>query len=265
VSTPLPDRVTWLGQATTLLELSGMRLLTDPVLRARVGPLVRVAKPPSAAQVVHLDAVLISHLHRDHFDVPSLRRLPHDAHLIVPTGTGALAARLGFRLVTEMNAGEESHIGSLTVAAVPARHDGRREPLGPTAAAIGYVISGRSRVYFAGDTDLFGDMALLGRRLDLALLPVWGLGPTLGEGHLDPLRAARTLALLRPRVAVPIHWGTMFPVGLSRFFPARLSQPPLDFERHAAALAPEVDVRILAPGGSTTVEIPRSPHSRAGQ
>jgi L-ascorbate metabolism protein UlaG (beta-lactamase superfamily) len=84
--------------------------------------------------------------------------------------------------------------------------------------------------------------------LDVALLPVWGWGTSVGPGHLDPAGAARTLTLLRPRVAVPIHWGTFFPLGLRRMRPDRLSQPPLEFARLAGELAPQVRVRIVQPG-----------------
>jgi L-ascorbate metabolism protein UlaG (beta-lactamase superfamily) len=99
-------------------------------------------------------------------------------------------------------------------------------------------------VYFAGDTDVHESMKDLGP-LDVALLPVWGWGPKLGEGHLNPRTAAEALVLLRPRIAVPIHWGTFFPVGLRG---TRLADPPHEFARHAAEVAPDVDVRILAPG-----------------
>ena len=105
-------------------------------------------------------------------------------------------------------------------------------------------------MYFAGDTDLFDGMRDL-PGVDVALLPVWGWGPTLGEGHLDPDRAAEAAALMRPRVAVPIHWGTFYPVGLKRWRPAPLHEPPERFAARVAALAPGVEVRVLAPGDST--------------
>jgi L-ascorbate metabolism protein UlaG (beta-lactamase superfamily) len=256
VSEPFPDRITWLGHSTVLLELSGMRLLTDPVLRSRIGHLVRVAGAVDQASLSPLDAVLISHFHRDHFDLPSLRRLPRDAHLVVPAGAGTLAAEQDFRAVTELDPGEGVRLGSVTVTAVPAQHDGRREPLGRSLGAVGYVVSGRSSVYFAGDTDLFDRMDEIGARLDVALLPVWGWGPSVGPGHLDPEGAARALDLLHPRIAIPVHWGTLFPVGLSRLRPKPLREPPRVFAEHAARLAPEVDVRILAPGESTMISRP---------
>ena len=74
--------------------------------------------------------------------------------------------------------------------------------------ALGYVVSGSQQVYFAGDTDLFAGMSALAGALDVALLPVAGWGPKVDAGHLDPLRAAKSLPLLKPRIAVPIHWGT---------------------------------------------------------
>ena len=254
MSEPFPDRVTWLGHSTVLLELSGMRMLTDPVLRSRIAHLVRIAEPVDRASLTPLDAVLISHFHRDHFDGPSLRSLSRDAHLVVPAGAGTLAAEQDFRIVTELTPGDGLRIGSVTITALPALHDGRREPLGPSAGAIGYLVSGRSGVYFAGDTDLFDGMADFGSHLDVALLPVWGWGPSVGQGHLDPERAAHALPLLRPRIAIPVHWGTLFPVGLSRLRPKFLKEPPLLFEESAARLAPDVDVRVLAPGEATIID-----------
>ena len=254
MSEPFPDRLTWLGHSTVLLELSGMRLLTDPVLRSRIAHLVRIAQPVDRSALTPLDAVLISHFHRDHFDLPSLRSLSRDTHLVVPAGAGTLAAELDFRIVTELTPGDELRIGSVTVTAVPALHDGRREPLGPSAGAIGYLVSGRSGVYFAGDTDLFDGMAHFRPLLDVALLPVWGWGPSLGQGHLDPDTAARALALLCPRIAVPVHWGTLFPMGLSRLRPKALKEPPLVFKENAARVAPDVDVRVLAPGEATIID-----------
>ena len=100
----------------------------------------------------------------------------------------------------------------MRVEATYAAHDGARPPYPARAPAIGYAILGSRRVYFAGDTDLFPEMEGLVPDLDLALVPIWGWGPTLGRGaHLDPEGAAEAIALLRPKVAVPIHWGTMPP------------------------------------------------------
>jgi L-ascorbate metabolism protein UlaG (beta-lactamase superfamily) len=144
--------------------------------------------------------------------------------------------------------GDRVTVGDATVVALPAVHDARRRPLGPTVATLGYDVAGAQRVYFAGDTELFDGMGSLAGRFDVALLPVWGWGPSLGPGHMDPLSAARAVALVRPAVAVPIHWGTFFPVGLEVLRGSALVEPPRIFARHVAELAPEVEVRVLAPG-----------------
>jgi L-ascorbate metabolism protein UlaG (beta-lactamase superfamily) len=244
---PAVDRLSYLGHSTTLLRIDGVSLLTDPALRAWIGPLRRRGALPDRQLAAAVDAVLVSHLHRDHLDLRSLRRLPSSTPAVVPRGAGGVASK-ALTDVVEVAASEAISIGTVTVTAVPAAHDGRRARWGPRADALGYVIAGGSRrVYFAGDTDLFDEMSELAP-LDLALLPVWGWGPSLSAGHLDPAGAARALTLLRPRLAVPIHWGTFYPLGLRRLRPDRLSRPPLEFATLAAELAPEVEVRILKPG-----------------
>jgi L-ascorbate metabolism protein UlaG (beta-lactamase superfamily) len=261
---PGGERITWLGHATVLLELGGARLLTDPLLRDRVGHLRRHGATPSPAAAERLDGVLLSHLHLDHADVASLRRLDPRVPLIAPAGAGTLLRRLGFRRTTELRVGESTEVSGVPVVAVPAEHDGRRHPLAPRAEAVGYVVAGEHRVYFAGDTDVFDAMPDATGPLDAALLPIWGWGPSLGPGHMDPLAAARAVALLRPRVAVPIHWGTFFPVGLARLRPSALVEPPREFARRARALAPDVAVRVLAPGQTLTLDAPYDSGSATG-
>lgn len=241
-------RVTWLGHATALIELGGARLLTDPVLRERLFHLKRVAPPVDPEHHSRLDAVLISHLHHDHLDLPSLRLLAGGgARLFVPAGAGRLASGYGFASVTELAAGDAHHVAGARLLAVPAIHHGGRVLSRRKADCLGYVVEADGvRVYFAGDTDVFDGMAAIAD-LDLALIPVWGWGPSLGSGHLDPVGAAEALALLRPRLAVPIHWGTLFP----RILPdrrQRLTDPPRELVRAAARLAPDVEIRVLAPG-----------------
>jgi len=240
-------QLTWLGHSTVLVELDGVRVLTDPVLRRRVLHLRQVA-PVDERALGRVDCILVSHGHWDHLDLPSLERSGRGAHVVVPRGLGGLLRRRRFGDVTEVDIGDEMEIGPLRVHATPAAHTASRRRLGPRAPALGYVLAGSRRVYFAGDTDLFAGMADLGP-LDVALLPVSGWGPRLPPGHLDPRRAAAALRLLRPRVAVPIHWGTFAPW---RGRPSDLGRAEA-FSRAAAELAPEVDVRILAHG--ETVEL----------
>ena len=192
--------------------------------------------------------MLISHQHHDHLDVASLRRLGPDVRVIGPPGAVALLRRRGFRNTTELGVGGRATVGGAEIEAVAAEHDGRRLPFGPPEDALGFVVTGERRVYFAGDTDLFDGLAELAGTLDVALLPIWGWGPSLGPGHMDPTAAARAVALLRPRITVPIHWGTFFPAGLARVRGGPLMDPPRAFARQLQELAPDADVRVLLPG-----------------
>lgn len=241
-------RLTWLGHSTVLVELGGERLLTDPALRGRVFHLRRHGQAPGAPESI--DAVLLSHLHFDHLDLPSLRMLEPRPRLVCPTGSGSFLARAGFPDAVELAPGESVALGGVRVTATPADHRGTRRPGGPAVRPLGFVLSEERSIYFAGDTDLFDEMAGLGP-VDVALLPVAGYSPKLGPGHLDAHRAAQAAALIRPRVAVPIHWGTFHPVTKSP--DDWFTRPPADFAAQVAELAPEVDVRVLSPGESLTL------------
>jgi L-ascorbate metabolism protein UlaG (beta-lactamase superfamily) len=252
--TPLPAQpdsgrgelaITWLGHATVLIEMDGVRVLTDPVLRHRVGPLVRIAPAPAAIGTV--DAVLISHLHADHTDLPSLRAVRSAGPIVAPHPGRTWLASSGLDNVTDLRVGERLGLGDVTVNATPATHDRRRRPFGPEAEPLGYVIQGTRSVYFAGDTGLFLAMAELRGTIDVALLPIWGWGSSVGAGHLDPEGAAAAVALIAPSIAIPIHWGTF---ALIR--PIRRSgdpeRPAREFVTFAKQYAPMVEIRTLAPG-----------------
>jgi L-ascorbate metabolism protein UlaG (beta-lactamase superfamily) len=201
-----------------------------------------------------VDAVLVSHAHYDHLDLPSLEKLGKKLPIVLPRGLGGLLRKRKFESVVEVDVGETVRIGQLEISVVPAEHDAGRGPFGVTARPVGYIVSGTKRVYFAGDTDLFDGMADLGP-LDVALVPIWGWGSGLGPGHLDPPGAARAVALLKPRVVVPIHWGTYFPIHLGlRGAPRFLELPPAEFKLAAAEVAPDVEVRVLRPGEGFELE-----------
>jgi L-ascorbate metabolism protein UlaG (beta-lactamase superfamily) len=238
-------RVTWLGHATALIELDGVRLLTDPALRARVVHLRRHGPSPRGLGLI--DVVLLSHLHYDHLDLASLRMLQSTPLLVCPAGARPLLAGAGFGHLAELQPGHSLELGDLRIEATPAAHGGSRRPGGPVVRPLGFVVRGSRSVYFAGDTDLFDEMAELGP-VDVALLPVAGYSPKLGPGHLDPRRAAEAAALIEPRVAVPIHWGTFRALG--RAGGPWFTDPPAQFAAQVAELAPEVEVRVLPVGGS---------------
>jgi L-ascorbate metabolism protein UlaG (beta-lactamase superfamily) len=241
--------LTYTGHSTVMVEMDGIRLLTDPLLRQRVAHLGRLVDAPNF-NGSRVDAVLISHMHWDHLDLPSLRLLGYDTHLIVPRKAAKYLKKKGFRYVEEIGRYEQTEVGGVTIMATPAEHPGNRPFFGPTVDSLGFLIKGSQEIYFAGDTDLFPEMETLGEEIDVALLPVWGYGPTLGAGHLDPYKAAKSLSSVDPRVAIPIHWGTYCPIGMVWMQMAFLHYPPRIFEEHARAMAPDVDIKILEPGES---------------
>jgi L-ascorbate metabolism protein UlaG (beta-lactamase superfamily) len=246
-------RVTYVGHATVLLETDGLRCLTDPFLRDRLGPLRRHGPSPNPSEIGPLDLVLVSHAHPDHFDRRSLGHLQGDPLVIVPHGLGRAAQRAG-RRVRALAVGASIVVGDWTVTAVPAVH--LRWPRHARVQAGGYVLEGPSTIYFAGDTGAYPGMRALAGRADLALLPVGRWGPHRSPGHLDPGSAADVAALVGARVAVPIHWGTLYPRGLHRAWRGPLDRPAPAFAAALAAAAPDCEARVLQPGAATDVILP---------
>ena len=240
--------LTWLGHSTVVVDLGGTRLVTDPLLRRRIWHLRRDA-PVDDSGLAGLDAILISHTHFDHLDLGSLARLDHELPIVVPRGAGSLVRRRGFSKTVELEPGDELEIGSVRVRATHADHASSRGPFSGRTPALGYLLDGKTGIYFAGDTDLFDGMRDLAP-VDVALLPIWGWGPKLGPGHLDPKRAAEALTLLRPRIAVPIHWGTFWTPFADRPDDSRARE----FARFAGELAPDVEVRVLGHGETLALE-----------
>lgn len=245
--------VTFVGHATICIEMDGVALVTDPLLRKRIWHLRRDTPcDDGCLPLDDLSAVLVSHLHLDHADVPSLRRISSDVPLIAPRGTGGyLRMRLPHPVRT-IEIGNSQRVGGVEVIAVPAAHNGLGPSSTPMSACAGFVIRGSNTIYFAGDTALFAEMGELGDEfdIDLALLPVWGYGPHLRGDHMTPRDAAHALIMLRPRVAVPIHWGTYRPVGKLWSRMNFFADPPYTFAGYAAYLAPDTEVHVLQPGES---------------
>jgi L-ascorbate metabolism protein UlaG (beta-lactamase superfamily) len=232
-----------------------VRVLTDPLLGHLAAGVIRRHVPAVLPEVLQrLSAVFISHGHLDHMDLASLRALPGQPAFIVPVGLGRVVAKAVRGAVHEMRTGDRLQVGDLQLEAVQAEHSRRRSPFTSAERALGVLIAGSTRVYFAGDTDLFPAMRQLAGRVDVALLPVSGWGPTLGRGHLDPSRAAEAAVRIRPAIATPIHWGTLYPFGLRRIARRRFDGPGEAFGEAVAARAPHVDVRILQPGQSMPLE-----------
>ncbi len=240
-------RVTYIGHASLLIEIDGVRVLTDPVLRRRFGHLRRVVDEPVADATGDLDAVLVSHAHHDHLDVPSLRALPGSPPVFGPEPVAGPVRKAGLQ-PRVLAHGATAEFGSVAVEVTDAEHDGRRWPLpGRNRDAFGFVLrggGGEGSVYFAGDTGLNAGFSSIGP-VTVALLPVAGWGPKLGPGHMGPDEAAEVARIIDPDVAIPIHWGTYERLMMKvddRHAPAR------EFAEHVAELAPRTRVEILQPG-----------------
>ena len=234
--------ITWIGHAAVLIEMNGTRIITDPLLRARIGPLRRYGPAINSDWYSLIDIVLVSHLHRDHLDIPSLRLLGPETLLVVPKGAGGIVKRNGFNNVRELGCGDALTVAKISIQTTPAFHSGFRPPFGPTAPPVGYTICGSHQIYFSGDTALFPEMSAIGNDLDVALLPVGGWWSTLRGGHLNSQTAADALVLLNPKVAIPIHWGTLWPIGLRAVGSSKFDLPGDQFLQQSSAVGPQVKV-----------------------
>lgn len=232
-----------------------------PGLRAAAGPSAAAPGAPQPARAAVADAVLVSHLHADHLHLPSLARLAAGTKLLVPRG--AVRAVPGLRRlarldVVEVGPGDTEKVGPVTVRVVPALHDGRRMPVGPRRSpALGFVVDGRARTYFAGDTGLFDTMAEEAGPVDVALLPVGGWGPGLGHHHLDATRAAEALQPARPGLRGAGALRDVLADRAGRGAAARVPLPGDEFVRKAAVSAPGVRVHLLDHGESVRPEVRR--------
>jgi L-ascorbate metabolism protein UlaG (beta-lactamase superfamily) len=252
--------VTWIGHSSVVLDLAGVRVVTDPLLRRRLGPLSRRHDLPVHPHVDGVDAVLLSHLHHDHADLPSLRRLGHvpvmtdPANAVWARGHGLDAPEVPRDEWVPLADGVDARL-------VPAVHDSRPMPHRPNAASGMLLRGGGIVVWFAGDTALYPAMdelaALAGGDLDLALLPVGGWGPRLSPGHMGPGEAVEAASRSGARHVVPIHYGTLHPSGWPR---ERLGWTLAPAERFAALLTEGTDAtaHVLDVGASTTVLPPQA-------
>lgn len=208
-------RVTFINHSTTLVQLDGMNILTDPVWSERVSPVgftgPRRHRPPGIRfdDLPPIDFALVSHNHYDHCDIATLRRLR--CTIVTPLGNGALMKRYGIDDVIELDWWQSA--GPMT--AVPAQHFAARGMSDRNRNLwSGFVIGSRSgNVYFAGDTGWGGHFWDIGHRfapVRLALLPIGSYLPRwfMQPAHIDPAEAVEAHFVLRARTSVAIHFGT---------------------------------------------------------
>lgn len=217
-------RATWLGHSTVLLEIDGVRVLTDPVWGPRaspsqlIGPKRFQPAPVALETLLPLDAVLISHDHYDHLDYPTIRALARwPVPFVTSLGVGAHLEAWGIAAerITELDWWESYRLphADLAVHAAPAQHfSGRGLNTRNTTLWSSFVLeSARHRVFFSGDSGLTTEYAQIGARLgpfDLVMLEIGAHHPAWGDVHLGPENALEALRLLGGGALLPVHWGT---------------------------------------------------------
>ncbi len=217
-------RATWLGHSTVLLEMDGMRVLTDPVFGARASPLGFAGPkrfhpvPARLAELPHLDAVLISHDHYDHLCRETIIELcARDVPFVTSLGVGAHLEAWGVpaNRITELDWWQEHVVpgGTLSFTAAPSQHFSGRGPhdRNQTLWSSWAIRSDRHRVFFSGDTGLTEEFREIGARLgpfDLAMFEIGAWHPKWGDIHLGPENALRAHAMLGSGALMPVHWGT---------------------------------------------------------
>jgi L-ascorbate metabolism protein UlaG (beta-lactamase superfamily) len=252
-------RLTWLGHASLVLDLDGVRILTDPLLGRHSGPLRRRGPVPRSEQWRDARAVLVSHLHHDHAELSSLRRvaapvLTADANAGFLRRRGLTAHGLGEGWGRDWHQVDSSDVRVRLTRAV---HGDRPMPHRPNQANGHLVVGSGLRVWVAGDTDLYPELErvpeLAGGEIDLAVVPVWGWGPRLSGGHLTPATAAEACRAVGAKAALPYHWGTFHPPFLAGRPAGWMDLPGRDFAEGLERRAPGCRALVLDPGG--TVEL----------
>lgn len=256
------DTLTWIGQASFLLQLGGTSALIDPVISPALG-WIRRNVPPGLdwPALPKIDVVLITHSHRDHMDAPTLKRLGPEPVYVVPKGLGGWFRRKGFRHVIEMGWWQREKISGLTITFVPSEHWSRRELNDLNESWWGgYVIEGNGlRLYHSGDTGWFEGFRLIGERcgkIDAALLPIGAYEPRwfMSPQHINPEEAVRAFELLGAEYFIAMHWGTF------KLSDEPLDEPPLVLrEEWKRRGLPESRLKIPAIGETLLLDSLRHP------
>jgi L-ascorbate metabolism protein UlaG (beta-lactamase superfamily) len=268
-------RLRWLGHATTVLDLDGVRIMTDPLLGRHAGLLRRRGVAPQDRDWQDPDAVLLSHLHHDHAELSSLRRLG-SAPVITAPANAAWLRRRGIESAVGLHenvwftvgsgtgpglsassrrvwgSGPDRDVKEVMVRLTPALHGERPMPHRPNAANGHLICTPSVTIWIAGDTApypaMIGLPELAGAPLDVVVVPVGGWGPRLSGGHMDPVQAAEVCHLVGARVAIPVHWGTLHAPASRRLPPGWMDRAGPAFAAAVAHHAPGCRAVVLETG-----------------
>ncbi|MFO0675595.1 MAG: MBL fold metallo-hydrolase [Polyangiaceae bacterium] len=216
-------RITWFGHSTTLIEVDGVRVLTDPVWSERVSPLSWVGPtrwypvPIALADLPKIDAVMISHDHYDHLDRGTIERIKDwDTTFVVPLGIGAHLEYWGVPAskIQELDWWEETKVGGLRVVCTPARHASGRHVFDKDAKlwASWTLLGAGHRVFFSGDTGLFPAMKDIGDKFgpfDVTMIETGQYHSSWPDWHIGPEQAVGASHVLRGKLYFPMHWGAL--------------------------------------------------------
>jgi L-ascorbate metabolism protein UlaG (beta-lactamase superfamily) len=214
-------RVTWLGHSSTLVELDGLKVLTDPVWSLRASPLTWIGParwyPPPAAleDLKTVDVVLISHDHYDHLDRQTIVAMKDwSCTFVVPLGIGAHLEAWGISdsRIVELDWWDRTKVRELEIVMTPARHASGRTVIDMDATLwAGFALLGPThRVYYSGDTGLFPAMKQIGEKLgpfDLTMIETGQYHRAWPDWHIGPEQAVTAHQWVNGRVLLPVHWG----------------------------------------------------------
>lgn len=208
--------ITWIGHASFLLSLGGLRVLIDPIFRPRLGLAPRLTPPGLAlADLPPIDVVVITHNHRDHMDPWTIERLGPAPLYVAPVGNGRLLKRFGAKRVVELDWWESTTHENVSITIVPARHWSMHFPWDRNESLWGGCVlrAAEGAAYHSGDTAYFDGFAEIGRRLgpiDWAMLPIGAYEPRwfMEPQHMCPEEAVRAWVELGAKTLVAMHWGT---------------------------------------------------------
>ena len=223
-------RVTWLGHSTTVIEMGGQRLLTDPVFGGFTSPISGVGAgrwydPPIPLEGLRdVDVVLLSHDHYDHLDHTTIVQMTDwKCRFVAPLGVGAHLQYWGIAAerITELDWWDETRAGDVRIVATPARHASGRHVFDQNHtlwAGFALVVEGKegagdaegARVFYSGDTGLFDAMTTIGERFgpfDIVMIEIGAYNAAWPDWHIGPEQAIRGHKMLRGELFLPVHWG----------------------------------------------------------